>query len=352
MPTNDDLRDMLVPINKKYPLKELIDACRAYPGLSNARRITFEYVMLKDVNDSIDDAKELVQAPQGHSGQDQPDPVQPVAGHELPVLGLGDDREIRRLHQQCRLCLADPHAARPRHPRRLRPAQVGIGAHEEVGAPGARSDDDRRARRGVSRVLLYLGKFAHMVLGYAAASLAASAFLNVILLGAAGLMAADMPPEVATGSMVFSIPFVALFVAYFAFVPAVVVMLLAELLGKRDWLFHALSGGVVALVFIGFAFQSGDIGFDLSRPHCGRRHDRQRPCRRHRLLVRHRPFCWCAQGRRLFRLRREDLEREGRKHARKQIVDDARHARAFLHRPLRSDRPRSPSERSSVSTPR
>ena len=48
---NDDLRDMLVPINKKYPLKELLDACRAYPSLSNSKRITFEYVMLKDVND-------------------------------------------------------------------------------------------------------------------------------------------------------------------------------------------------------------------------------------------------------------------------------------------------------------
>src|SRR5690606_23206494 len=48
----DDLRDMLVPINRKWPLKELLDACRSYPGLSNARRITFEYVMLKDINDS------------------------------------------------------------------------------------------------------------------------------------------------------------------------------------------------------------------------------------------------------------------------------------------------------------
>ncbi len=56
----DDVRDMLVPINKKYPLKELLDACRRYPGLSNARRITFEYVMLRDVNDSLDDARELV----------------------------------------------------------------------------------------------------------------------------------------------------------------------------------------------------------------------------------------------------------------------------------------------------
>jgi 23S rRNA (adenine2503-C2)-methyltransferase len=56
----DELRDRLVPINKKWPIKELLGACRAYPGLSNAKRITFEYVMLKGVNDSVADAKELV----------------------------------------------------------------------------------------------------------------------------------------------------------------------------------------------------------------------------------------------------------------------------------------------------
>jgi 23S rRNA (adenine2503-C2)-methyltransferase len=56
----DDLRDAIVPINKKYPIKELLDACRAYPGASNARRITFEYVMLKGVNDGLADARELV----------------------------------------------------------------------------------------------------------------------------------------------------------------------------------------------------------------------------------------------------------------------------------------------------
>ncbi len=56
----DDLRDTLVPINKKWPIKELLQACRNYPGLSNAKRITFEYVMLKGVNDSVADAKELV----------------------------------------------------------------------------------------------------------------------------------------------------------------------------------------------------------------------------------------------------------------------------------------------------
>jgi 23S rRNA (adenine2503-C2)-methyltransferase len=74
----DELRDELVPINKKYPLKELLDACRAYPGLSNARRITFEYVMLKGVNDSRR-RQGTGTAAQGHSGQDQSDPVQSLA---------------------------------------------------------------------------------------------------------------------------------------------------------------------------------------------------------------------------------------------------------------------------------
>jgi 23S rRNA (adenine2503-C2)-methyltransferase len=61
----DEIRDVLVPINKKYPLKELLDACRSYPGVSNARRITFEYVMLKGVNDSLADARELVKVIRG-----------------------------------------------------------------------------------------------------------------------------------------------------------------------------------------------------------------------------------------------------------------------------------------------
>jgi 23S rRNA (adenine2503-C2)-methyltransferase len=56
----DDLRDELVPLNRKYPIKELIAACRRYPAASNARRITFEYVMLKGINDSETDARALV----------------------------------------------------------------------------------------------------------------------------------------------------------------------------------------------------------------------------------------------------------------------------------------------------
>jgi 23S rRNA (adenine2503-C2)-methyltransferase len=61
----DELRNELVPLNKKYPISELLDACRSYPGSSNARRITFEYVMLKGVNDSLDDAKLLVKLLKG-----------------------------------------------------------------------------------------------------------------------------------------------------------------------------------------------------------------------------------------------------------------------------------------------
>jgi 23S rRNA (adenine2503-C2)-methyltransferase len=56
----DDIRDRLVPLNRKYPIAELLEACRTYPGSSNARRITFEYVMLKGINDSLGDARELV----------------------------------------------------------------------------------------------------------------------------------------------------------------------------------------------------------------------------------------------------------------------------------------------------
>ena len=61
----DDLRDELVPLNRKYPIADLLDACRAYPGLSNARRITFEYVMLKGVNDSDAEARDLVRLLKG-----------------------------------------------------------------------------------------------------------------------------------------------------------------------------------------------------------------------------------------------------------------------------------------------
>jgi 23S rRNA (adenine2503-C2)-methyltransferase len=61
----NDLRDELVPLNRKYPIAQLMEACRNYPGLSNARRITFEYVMLKGINDSLADARALVKLVSG-----------------------------------------------------------------------------------------------------------------------------------------------------------------------------------------------------------------------------------------------------------------------------------------------
>ena len=63
--TNDELRDKLVPLNRKYPIAELMAGIRAYPGLSNARRVTFEYVMLKGINDSPAEARALVRLVSG-----------------------------------------------------------------------------------------------------------------------------------------------------------------------------------------------------------------------------------------------------------------------------------------------
>ncbi|MGE3645109.1 MAG: 23S rRNA (adenine(2503)-C(2))-methyltransferase RlmN [Beijerinckiaceae bacterium] len=63
--TNDELRNKLVPLNKKYKIAELLDACRAYPGVTNAKRITFEYVMLKGINDSPAEARALVRLLKG-----------------------------------------------------------------------------------------------------------------------------------------------------------------------------------------------------------------------------------------------------------------------------------------------
>jgi len=61
----DELRDVLVPINRKYPIRQLLAACRAYPGANNARRITFEYAMLKGINDSDADAREMIRLVRG-----------------------------------------------------------------------------------------------------------------------------------------------------------------------------------------------------------------------------------------------------------------------------------------------
>jgi 23S rRNA (adenine2503-C2)-methyltransferase len=79
----DELRNRLVPLNKKYPIKDLLDACRSYPGVSNARRITFEYVMLKGVNDSPAEAIELVRLLKGIPAKINLIPFNPWPGSEF-----------------------------------------------------------------------------------------------------------------------------------------------------------------------------------------------------------------------------------------------------------------------------
>lgn len=80
--TNDPLRDKLVPLNKKYPLDQLMAAIRAYPGLGNARRVTFEYVMLKGVNDSPEEARALLSLIKGIPAKINLIPFNPWPGAE------------------------------------------------------------------------------------------------------------------------------------------------------------------------------------------------------------------------------------------------------------------------------
>jgi 23S rRNA (adenine2503-C2)-methyltransferase len=81
----DDLRDELVPLNRKYPIAELLDACRRYPGATNSRRITFEYVMLKGVNDTEADARELVRLIAGIPAKVNLIPFNPWPGSTFEV---------------------------------------------------------------------------------------------------------------------------------------------------------------------------------------------------------------------------------------------------------------------------
>ncbi|MDX8442797.1 hypothetical protein [Mesorhizobium australafricanum] len=113
------------------------------------------------------------------------------------------------------------------------------------------------------RLIAYLVRFAVILAGYVVASLSASTFLNILFLAHLGYTPAN-PEPTATASLYFSVPFVALFVAYFAFMPAAVVILIAEALCRRDWLFYALAGAVVAGIFLGFVHGSADINFDVT----------------------------------------------------------------------------------------
>jgi 23S rRNA (adenine2503-C2)-methyltransferase len=93
----DDLRDELVPLNRKYPIAELLAACRRYPGASNARRITFEYVMLKGVNDSEADARELVRLIAGMPAKVNLIPFNPWPGTKFERSSRGAIERFSRI---------------------------------------------------------------------------------------------------------------------------------------------------------------------------------------------------------------------------------------------------------------
>lgn len=97
----------------------------------------------------------------------------------------------------------------------------------------------------MSQVGAILLRFAAILAGYLAAALLASAFLHLIVLGPLS-WTGEEAAWVATGSAITSVPFVALFVAYFAFIPAAVAIVAGELLSRRDWLWWAICGGVSA----------------------------------------------------------------------------------------------------------
>ena len=152
--SNDALRDRLVPLNRKYPLRELLAACRRYLRSAPRDFITFEYVMLDGVNDTDAHARRVDRAGARRAVQVQPDPVQSVSGGRARPFAAGADPGFRAAPRRCRH--RDHHAqdARRRHRRGLRAtgrrsagphagqrAQPGTRGADRFGDPLRRADD-------------------------------------------------------------------------------------------------------------------------------------------------------------------------------------------------------------------
>ena len=120
-----EIRDEIVPLNRKYGIEQLLEACAAYPGANNARRITFEYVMLKDKNDSDEHARELVRLIRKYRLPAKVNliPFNPVARRALRMLDRRADQIVQQHRVRSRHFGPGAHPPRPRHRRRLRPAE-------------------------------------------------------------------------------------------------------------------------------------------------------------------------------------------------------------------------------------
>lgn len=108
----------------------------------------------------------------------------------------------------------------------------------------------------MNRFVALLGRFAVIALGYAAAALSASAFMNIVIIGATGIEAGETE-EIRRAGLIFSVAVGTLFVGYFAFLPAMAAIVIAEIAGKRDWLFYAIGGAVVGAVVVTLFWASG-----------------------------------------------------------------------------------------------
>ena len=132
-----EIRDEIVPLNRKYGIEQLLEACAAYPGANNARRITFEYVMLKDKNDSDEDARELVRLIRQYRLPAKVNliPFNPWPGAPYECSTRRADQGVQQHRLRSRDLRAGAHPPRPRHRRSLRSAQDGSRA-QAPRAPG------------------------------------------------------------------------------------------------------------------------------------------------------------------------------------------------------------------------
>lgn len=108
----------------------------------------------------------------------------------------------------------------------------------------------------MSRVLVLLGRLCAIVCGFAAAVIAAALFLALLLVAASG--EAETTPFFAQGPLYFAVAFLAAWLGYLAFLPAMAAILIGEFSGRRGWLFYALAGAAVALLLSAAAWQRAD----------------------------------------------------------------------------------------------
>jgi 23S rRNA (adenine2503-C2)-methyltransferase len=138
-----DMRDEIVPINRKYGIEELLSACAAYPGANNARRITFEYVMLKDKNDSDEDARELVRLIKKYKLPAKVNliPFNPWPGAPLRMLKPGTGEALFGHHLRGGHFRPGAHPARARHRGGVRTAEdAGAEAEPRRAGPAGRGE--------------------------------------------------------------------------------------------------------------------------------------------------------------------------------------------------------------------